>query len=575
MHENTIFPLASIFFLGLGSQWLAWKLRLPAIVTLIATGLIAGPVTGFLNPDELLGQFLQPMVALSVAIILFEGGLSLRFSDLTESGTHKSVRRLVFFGSLITWTLLTGLAMKLLGFRFELALLLGAILVVTGPTVILPLLRQVGLGGRVGTILKWEGMVNDPLGAVLAVVVFEAIRGGEIRDFESIALLGLGKTIFMTLVGAGVFAAAFLFCLRRFWIPDHLQAPLALALALLLFGVCDLVQPESGLAAVTLLGLFVSHDQTISLKHIRGFKENLSVVLISSLFVILSARIEWEALTSLKLKWFIFVALAVLIVRPIAVFVSTMKSGLSWKEKAFLAAVGPRGIVAAAIASVFALDLRESNYPGAENLMIITFLVIVGSVVVSGLVATPLARALDLARKGKGNLLIVGAHERSRYFAEALQEAGVPVLLVDTNSNNVRLAREKNLDALQGDILSSELEERLEFSEIGALLALLTNDEVNTLAVLKYQHVLGRANLFRVVPDQDTNPETGRTFAGLTREELRATWEKGERPQVVVVGPDCQPTRPLVVIGDEGDWEVVDRDREFAEGEKVLALVPQ
>lgn len=261
MHENTVFPLASIFALGLGSQWLAWKLKLPAIVTLIAAGLLAGPVTGFLHPDQLFGQFLQPMVALSVAIILFEGGLSLKFSDLTESGTQKSVRRLVLFGSLVTWVLVSLLAMKLLHFTFELALLLAAILVVTGPTVILPLLRQVGLSGRVGVILKWEGMVNDPIGALLAVVVFEAIRGGELSNFSSIAVMSLFKTVLLTVVGAGIFAAALLFCLRRFWIPDHLQASLALGFALLLYGLCDIVQPESGLAAVTLLGIFVSHDK--------------------------------------------------------------------------------------------------------------------------------------------------------------------------------------------------------------------------------------------------------------------------------------------------------------------------
>ncbi len=572
MHENTVFPLASIFALGLGSQWLAWRLKLPAIVTLIATGLLAGPVTGFLHPDKLFGQFLQPMVALSVAIILFEGGLSLKFSDLNESGTQKSVRRLVLFGSLITWVLVTLLSMKLLGFPFELALLQAAILVVTGPTVVLPLLRQVGLSGRVGVILKWEGMVNDPIGALLAVVVFEAIRGGELTNFSSIAAMSLFKTVLLTLFGAGFFAGALLFCLRRFWIPDHLQAPLALGVALLLYGLCDIVQPESGLAAVTLLGLFVSHDRKISLHHIRGFKENLSVLLISTLFITLSARIPWETLTQVRVSWFVFVAALVLLVRPAAVFLSTIQSGLTWKEKAFLAAIGPRGIVAASIASVFALELEKSSYAGSDDLMIITFLVITGSVISSGLAATPLARALGLARKGKGRLLIVGAHERVRYFARALVEAGVPVLVVDSHAEKVRLAREEGLEVMEGDILSRQMEERLDFGEIGALLAVLTNDEVNTLAVLKYREALGRANVFRVNPGGEMNPETGRSFADLTREEIRQLWEEGKRPQVVTVGPDSQLVRPLVVLGEDGFWEVADTGRQFQEGERVLAL---
>lgn len=574
MHENTLFPLASLFILGLGSQWLAWKMKLPAIVTLIGAGLLAGPVSGFLKPDQLLGDFLQPMVSLSVAVILFEGGLGLKFDDLKECETLRSVRRLVLFGALITWTLLTLFAMQLLGFPFELALLLAAILVVTGPTVILPLIRQVGLSGRVPTVLKWEGMMNDPLGAVLAVVVFEAIRGGELSNFETIALSGILKTIVLSLLSASLVGAFFTFSLRRFWIPDHLQAPLALAAALFVYGTCDLVQPESGLAAVTLLGLFISHSKDVSLRHIHGFKENLSVLLISTLFIVLSARLTWENLVGIKMSWVLFVLSAVFLVRPLAVVVSTFGSGLNWKEKLYLSAIGPRGIVAAAVSSVFALELRGSGYEGAENLMIITFLVIAGSVLVSGLIATPLARALKLAQKGKGTLLMVGAHDRARCLASALTEGGVPVLLVDTNRGNVAAAQEEGLEAIQGDILSKEVERKLDFSEIGALLSVLRNDEVNTLAVIKYRHELGRANVFRILSKRGDNPEAGRPFGGLTRQELDETWDAGHRPAVVEVDEGCNPQRPLVMLRGDGDWDVIDGEKELSPGDRVVALAP-
>ena len=572
MHENTLLPLASIFFLGVGSQWLAWKMRLPAIVTLILVGLVAGPVTGVLNPDLLLGKFLQPMVSLSVAIILFEGGLSLELSDLKESETLKSVRRLVLVGASVTWVLVTGLAVQLLGFQFELALLLAAILVVTGPTVIVPLLRQVGLGGRVRAILKWEGMINDPIGAVLAIVVFEAIRGGYISDFRTIALTGFFRTIFVALVGGFLTAKILAFGLKRFWIPDHLQGPLALGAALVLFGLCDVFQPESGLAAVTVMGLALAHTKDVSLRNIRHFKEDLSVLLISTLFVVLSARLDLQALLNIKPGWVLFTLLVIGLVRPVAVLLSTAGSGLSWQEKVYLSAIGPRGIVAAAIASVFSLELKDSGYQGVDDLVTITFLVIGGSVVFSGLVATPLARWLDLVREGKGTLLMVGAHPRARCLAQALVEGEVPVLLVDTNVRNVVKAREEGLEALRGDILSSELEAQLDFSDIGALLAVLPNDEVNSLAVIKFRGELGAANVFRILSKRGDHPEAGRPFGGLTREELDQSWESGSRPRLLVVDEKNPPARPLIVLKDDSDWEVVDGERSLSAGEKVIAL---
>lgn len=572
MHESTLLPLASIFFLGVGSQWLAWKLKLPAIVTLIAVGLLAGPIGGFVNPDLLLGDFLQPMVSLSVAIILFEGGLTLNIADLKECETLKSVRRLVLFGALATWILVTGLAVQILGFQLELALLIAAILVVTGPTVILPLLRQVGLGGRVRAILKWEGMINDPIGAVLAIVVFEAIRGGYISNFETIALSGFLRTILVAVVGGLLFSKLLALCLRSFWIPDHLQAPMALGSALILFGLCDLFQPESGLAAVTIMGLSLAHEKKISLRPIRNFKEDLSVLLISSLFIVLTARLELSSILDIKSEWLIFTALVVLVVRPVAVLLSTAGSGLTWKEKAYLSAIGPRGIVAAAIASVFSLELRGSGYSGAEDLMTITFLVIACSVAFSGVVATPLARMLDLAQAGKGTLLMVGAHERARCLAGALEEGGVPVLLVDSNAHNIRQAKEDGLGAIQGDILSKEIEAEIDFNDVGALLAVLANDEVNTLSVIKFRSELGAANVFRILSKRGDHPEAGRTLGGLSREELNRAWTEGLRPKLITMDSDSSPERPLVVIKDEGDWEVVDGETGFSEGERIVVL---
>ena len=494
MEENLLIGLASIIVLGIGAQWLAWVLRLPSILLLLVAGLVAGPTTGFLNPDGLLGDLLLPIVSLSVAVILFEGGLNLKISELRQSGSI--VRNLVTLGTLITWVVGTLAAYLIFDLDFKLAVLLGAILVVTGPTVIMPMLRYLRPGGRVGPILKWEGIVIDPIGAVLALLVFEAVFAS---GFNAAAVDLLRTILFGG--AAGLLGALLLIeVLRRYWLPDFLHSVFALALAIAAYGAANQLQTESGLIAVTLMGIILANQKRASIRHITEFKENLSILLISGLFILLAARLDFGQLDGLGGSFILLVVL-MFIARPLAVFASTIRSSLSTREKVFLSWMAPRGIVAAAVASIFGLRLTDAGYAGGELLVSLAFVIIAGTVTVYGLSAPPVARWLKVAEPNPQGVVIVGGHPLGRAVAAALKEEKVKVILVDTNWANISAARMAGIPTFYANILSQYALEGLDLGGIGRLLALTTDDEFNTLVTQEFGKILGRNNVYQLPPD--------------------------------------------------------------------------
>ncbi|HEX8199719.1 MAG TPA: cation:proton antiporter, partial [Isosphaeraceae bacterium] len=437
MTENLPVQLASIVVLGVGAQWLAWRLKLPAILLLLLAGFLAGPAlewAGYrrlVDPDRLLGDLLLPVVSLSVAVILFEGGLSLNLAELVHSGGV--IRNLVTLGAAVTWGVATVAARVVLGLTWPLATLLGAILVVTGPTVIGPLLRHVKPTGRTGPILRWEGIVIDPIGAMLAVLVFEAIPQPKLPSVLAVLLAGSLKTV---LIGGGIGLAgalAVVLFLRRYWIPDFLQNPVTLMTVVAAFTASNALRPESGLFAVTAMGIILANQGHVTVKPIAEFKESLTILLVSALFIVLASRLTIGQIASVGPRSVLFTLVLMLVARPAAVAVSTIGSGLSWGERAFLAAMAPRGIVAASVAAVFALRLRASGVEGADRLVPATFAVIVGTVGVYGLAATRVARRLGLSPSHPG-FLIAGANPVARAIGEALRAEGLPLLLVDTRA---------------------------------------------------------------------------------------------------------------------------------------------
>jgi NhaP-type Na+/H+ or K+/H+ antiporter len=528
MDEGVLISLATIVVLGILAQYLAWRFRLPAILLLLLFGLLVGPILRMLDPDtsiggflhhfmidsdDLFGKLLFPFVSLSVAVILFEGGLSLRISELRESG--RVVWLLVTVGAAVSWITAAASAYWILKLPLNLAVLLGAILVVTGPTVIVPLLRHVRPTRRIGSVMKWEGIVIDPVGAILAVLVYEAItvhRGGP--DL-SLALLSLLKTIaaggLVGLVGAGVL----IWSIKRHLLPDLLQNSIVLVIVLAGFVVSNLLQSESGLLAVTLMGFLMANQKYVSVERVAHFKEDLRVLLISILFIVLSARLKIDDLKHLDVYSFGFLGILIFAVRPCAVHLSTLGSKLTMKERFFLSFMAPRGIVAAAVSSIFALRLVKQGQAEAAQLMPITFMVIIGTVAFYGLTSSLLGRLLQVSQPNPQGVLIVGAHRWARQVAQALQAEDITVLLADTSWTEVNAARMEGLQVIYGSIFAPNVKEEVETNPIGRLITLTSNDEVNALATVQFAHTFGRKEVYQLPPKNLAKGETEATSPAL------------------------------------------------------------
>jgi NhaP-type Na+/H+ or K+/H+ antiporter len=504
LNESKLIEFAMVVILGISAQWIAWRVKMPSILFLLLFGFIGGPVTNLLHPDELMGELLLPVVSLSVAIILFEGGLSLKLSELKEVGGV--VVSLISFGAIVTWILVTAGAHLILGLDLRISILLGAILIVTGPTVIGPLLRHIKPKKRVATILKWEGIMIDPVGAILAVLVFEAIIIGEFGAAGSVVLLGLIKT---TVVGGVLgYAAALILLvfLRKLWIPDTLQESAALVMVLGVYILSNIIQHESGLLAVTLMGLFLDNQKHVSLKAIIKFKENLRVIIISIIFILLAARLELDDFNIFNWRNAAFLGLIMIVARPLSVYLSTMFSELKWNERLFVALVAPRGIVAAAVASIFALQLSELEIPGAEEIVPLTFIVIIVTVTIYGIFSSPIARLLKVAQLSPQGLIFVGAHNWARSIAKVLVEKGIRIIMIDTNYSNITQAKLDGIPAYQGSILYEHIADEVDLNGIGRLLAMTSNDEANSLAALNLREVFEQGELYQLPP---SNQKTG------------------------------------------------------------------
>lgn len=555
MAEGLLIGLAAILALGVTAQWISWRLRLPAILTLLIAGLIAGPMTGFLDPDALFGELLIPFVSLAVGIVLFEGGLQLRFEEIAGEG--RTVAALVTVGVAITLVVAAVAGFFLLGLSLEIAILLGAILVVTGPTVILPILRHIRPTGKVGSVLKWEGIVIDPIGAMLAVLVFEAILVG---GFEAGVVVGLGIArtlivgVVLGLAGAGLVA----FTVERHWVPDYLHSGFALGVLVLVFAASNTVQSEAGLLTATIMGIALANQDRAEIQQIMQFKENLSVLLISVLFIVLAARVDAARMLTFGLPALLFLGILVGVARPLGVLVSTIGSALDERERAFLSMMAPRGIVAAAVSSLFALQLSAQGYAGADVLVPVTFLVIIGTVTVYGLAAAPLGRWLDVADPDPQGVLFVGAHDWARSIASELIDLGHHVLLVDNNRHHVVEAWDNGLPARHGNVISEDFMEGLDLFGIGTLVALTPNDEVNSLAAVHFREMFDRADIYQLSLRQGEEEEIpqhlrGRSLfgEGFTFEDLEERFDAGAAIAPLTVGEDLDPGEPDQVVGGE------------------------
>ena len=495
---DPIFVIPGLVVAAVVASWLADVFRVPSILLLLAVGVLLGPVLGLLDPEAMFGELFAPAVSVAVAIVLFEGGLSLRFREI--AGSERILWSLVTGGVLVTWVVGALAAWAFTGLGLAAAILLGSILVVSGPTVIGPVLQIVRPNRRVSSILKWESIFIDPVGAMLAVITFNVVVAGQAATGPGAVAKDVVVFVAVGAVSGALMAGATGFALRRHWVPTHLASPVGLAAALGAFVLAEAFVHEAGLLATTLVGLMLSNDARIRTDEIVQFSEVLRVLLIGMLFIVLSAHLTRDQL--LSIGWGaagVFAAL-VLIARPLAVWLSTRGSDLDRRERTLIAGVAPRGIVAASIASVFGLELEAAGVQGAALLTPLAFAVIVASVIVYGLGAGPLARRLGLASRTQEGTLVLGAGAVERAIACALRDAGIDVVVATVNRNDERRARAAGLHTFYGNVLDEHVDLQLELSGIGRLLALTPNDEVNTLAARRLAGIFEHSRTYQLAP---------------------------------------------------------------------------
>ena len=520
--------LAGIIILGILAQWVAWRLKLPAILPLILIGLLVGPLAAeFFTEDGTKwiepiwngekglfpGDSLYNFVSLAISIILFEGGLTLKRSEIKNVGPV--ISKLITVGSAITFFGAGIVAHLLFGLRWDISFLFAGLIIVTGPTVITPILRNIPLKKDISTVLKWEGILIDPIGALVAVLVFEFISVEGDSGFTKTAFIEFGKIVLFGTTFGFTFAHGLAFAINKKLIPHYLLNVVSLSVVLLVFVESEIFAHESGLLAVVVMGMVLGNMKLENIKELLYFKESLSVLLISILFILLAANINMEDMMLLynwqTLALFLIV---VFIIRPLAVFISTQGSNLKLNEKTFISWVGPRGIVAAGIASLFGSKLMAKGVEGAEYITPLVFMIVLGTVLLNATTARPFAKLVGVFLTKSDGILIVGASKFSRLLAEYLSKNNRNVVLIDSNQANIQKAKDTGLEAFAANIYSDSLSDNIELNDIGYLLAMTGNTDINSYAIDKFRDQFGENGAFRLVSPKEVKdgmqqPEEG------------------------------------------------------------------
>lgn len=493
--------LSLIGLIGFLCQWLAQKVKLPAILFLLIAGLVLGPVAGLLDPDLLFGELLFPYISLSVAVILFEGALTLRFDELKEIG--RPVVNMVSFASIVNAVIITIATHYFIGLNWEISALFGAIMVVTGPTVIMPMLKTVKPNHRISDVLRWEGIVIDPIGALFAVLVFEWIVVQSTSEHPSDVFWIFVKTVGVgTLIGL---LGGYLFgiLLRRHMIAESLQNFASLAVVCFVFALSDTLAHESGLLSVTIMGVLLANMRGVHIHSILDFKEDLTVVFVSALFIVLAARLDIAAFAALGFGGVLVFLSMQFIARPVKVFLSFLGSDFTFRERAMIAWIGPRGIVAAAVSAVFTLKLDEMGIANSELLVPLAFSIIIGTVVFQSLTARPVAKLLKVAQPDTPGVLIVGSNIFSITVAEALKKAGVETIVCGKNWDSLRPARLAGLKTYYGNPSSDHASLNLNLAPYGVMLGLSNHHEYNISQVARFRDEFGIRQVFCLPATQD------------------------------------------------------------------------
>ena len=484
--DNPALTLGLAMALGMLSQVIARKFHLPGIVVLLAAGVLFGP-DGFnwILPESL-GPALHIIVGFAVAVILFEGGMNLRISRIKREGS--AIRGLITIGALITLVGGTLSTLLFLGWDFRTSILFGTLIIVTGPTVISPLLKRVRIHHGVSTVLEAEGILLDAIGAIVAVVALEValspsglslIKG----VFHIISRLAVGAVL--GIIGGGLLTL--LFRIRRL-VPEGLENVFILSWVFALFQIANAASPESGIAAVTVAGMTIGNSNTYIQRELLEFKEQLTVLMIGMLFILLAADVRITDIQLLGMKGVLTVLFLMVVIRPLSVFASTVNTDLDTRHKLLLSWIAPRGIVAAAVASLFAFEMNQHGYDGTQ-LRALVFLLITMTVLSAGLTGGWVSSLLDLRRKSESGWIILGAHEVARLLARLLKQGGNEVICIDEDPNACRLAENEGIKVFYGNALGGRTLQRAEPDIRKGIIALSGNEEVNFIFSQRAKHL--------------------------------------------------------------------------------------
>lgn len=521
--------LAGIIILGILAQWVAWKLKIPAILPLILIGLLVGPISAqYLSEDGAKwiepiwngekglfpGESLYNFVSLAISIILFEGGLTLKRSEIKNVGPV--ITKLITLGSAITFFGAGVAAHYIFNLSWELCFLFSGLIIVTGPTVITPILRNIPLKNDLSAVLKWEGILIDPIGALVAVLVFEFISVGGDSGFTQTAFIEFGKILLFGGTFGFTFAHGLAYVINKKFIPHYLLNVVSLSVVLLVYVESEIFAHESGLLAVVVMGMVLGNSKLENIKELLYFKESLSVLLISILFILLAANINIEDLWLLY-NWetAVLFLIVVLVIRPLAVFASTYNSSLKFNERLFISWVGPRGIVAAGIASLFGSKLIRQGVEGAEYITPLVFMIVLGTVMLNATTARFFAKIVGVFLTKSEGILLVGASKTSQLIAQYLEANGRHVVLIDSNQAHISNAEKLGLQAIETNIYSNTLMDNIELNDVGYLVALTASSDINKYAITKFSAQFGENGSYRLISQQEKKDSSKRPEEGL------------------------------------------------------------
>ena len=518
--------MTAVAILGIAAQWIAWRYRMPAIVLLAAFGILAGPVFGVIDPEHDLGHTLETIIKLCVAIILFEGGFNLRLHELKDAS--KGVLRMVTLGPILSWGLGTAAAYHIGGLSLPVSLIFGAIIVVTGPTVIMPLLRQANLKKRPASILKWEGIVNDPTGALLTVLVYEYFVHASSGSGVAEIIMWMGAAIGVSIVLGVALGMLMAHAFEKGWVPEVLKAITVIGAVLFVYNTANFFMEEAGLLATTILGMVLGNMKLTNIDELRRFKEHVTILLVSVVFILITATLDFGVMAKVDANGIALTLAIIFLVRPIAIMLSTIGAGLTIQERLLISWIAPRGVVAAAVAGVISAPMMSQGYEDAVMLVPLIFTLIFSTVVIHGFSLEWIAKRLGLSSGENRGVLIVGASNWSVDLGKTLQGAGIPIMFVDKSWDRLKKARLEGLPVHYGEILSETMEESLELGNMRTLLTATENDAYNALVATQFGSEFGRDKTYQLPSEnlkEDCSKGVSRTSRGRIAFDERAIFD--------------------------------------------------